>query len=190
MQRYPYLPPGVYPPNQLYQGQNALGHAQQQQAPKPEDAEDPRFTRIPAFYVVSITLGGAAGNSQSGAVQLRPEPFVLQRITWCTSGDAYPFVTAEPGYSLQGRSVTMTWEDEFTKLFGNNPALISSALGDSNGFLDLPRGALFQGKQSLKVSLTRLFWPSAEVAADTRFDFVFQGLSLLPRGVSQSGSAG
>lgn len=150
-----------------------------------------QFEKIPAWYVVSVQLGGANNDTQPGSVQLRPEPFILKRITWCTTGDVFPSVTVEPGYSVQGRAVTMKWGDEFTQLFGNQECLLSAAFGDSNGYLDIPRGALFQGKQTLQLKLTRLFWPDPDsTPAATRFDFNFQGIALLPKGVHQSGSAG
>ena len=77
-------------------------------------------------------------------------------------------------------------------VFGDRPALVSAAFGDSQGYLDLPRrGILFQGKQSLAISLRRLIWPDPEIEPDaTRWDFTFQGFGLLPKGVNQSGSAG
>jgi hypothetical protein len=195
------VPPGMRPMGQSYQSQNALG--EMPNGPRPAGSpmhhggnveDDPRFNnyeKIPAFYTVSINLGGVSGNAESGSVQLRPEPFVLKRITWATNGDCYPaLAAAEAGYSVQGRSVSIQWEDEFTKFLGNNPVLISALFGDSNGFLDIPRGALFQGKQSLSCRLTRLVWPSDAEPILTRFDFCFQGLGLLPKGVAQSGSAG
>lgn len=206
-------------PNTAYQRQLALGHQALQQAnariqalegalgaarsgatylgQTPTDAPgieaEPRWSnyeKIPNIYVVSVALGGAAGATQAGSKQLRPEAFVLKRITWATTGDTPPFADLEPGYSLQGRAVTVKWQDEFTQLMGTDEALISSLFGDSNGFLDIPRGALFQGKQALTVNLTRLHWPFATEAVTTRFDFVFQGLGLLPKNVAQSGSAG
>lgn len=207
MQRQQGYPPANNP-NTLYQRRLALGDdpqaaararasfAMDNQGPGSdssgiEDHPEWRdYEKIPNIYVVSVILGGVAGNTVSGSKQLRPEAFVLKRITWATTGDTPPFVTEEPGYSLQGRAVTMLWSDEFTKLMGNDQCLISSIFGDSNGFLDIPRGALFQGKQNLTVNLTRLHWPSVASAQNTQFDFVFQGLGLLPRGVAQSGSAG
>jgi hypothetical protein len=201
--RYPYLPQGARPVGRVYQGQHALGANPYPPPPgvqpmgsptdSPGEENDPRwmnFEKIPAFYTISVNLGGAANDVAPGSTQLRPEPFILKRITWAAQGDTYPYTQAEPGYSLQGRAVTVTWADEFTKFLGNQPALISSLFGDSNGFLDVPRGALFQGKQVLSINLTRLHWPSAETPQTTRFDFVFQGLGLLPKGVAQSGSAG
>jgi hypothetical protein len=200
-------------PNTAYQRQLALGQQQLAAAHQriqeleymgrvglgqtPTDAPgiemEPRwkdYEKIPNIYVVSVSLDGTAGATAAGSKQLRPEAFVLKRITWATTGDTPPFADIEPGYSPQGRAVTVKWQDEFTQLMGTDQALISSLFGDSNGFLDIPRGALFQGKQALTVNLTRLHWPFATEPAITRFDFVFQGLGLLPRGVAQSGSAG
>lgn len=203
--RFPFLPQGAVPVGRAYRGQHSLGAPE---APRhgfpvggsptdsPGEEHDPRwanFEKIPAWYTVSVYLGSGVGNAASSSTQLRPEPFILKRITWATQGDVYPYNTSESGFSVQGRAVTVAWADEFTKFLGNQPALISSLFGDSNGFLDIPRGALFQGKQNLSVQLSRLFWPApGEITPDTltRFDFVFAGLGLLPRGVAQSGSAG
>lgn len=182
-------PAQPYPNGMVYQDQVASLGAEQAIAP----AEDPRFAHynaIPAWYVVNITLGGDDNDTMTGNVTLRPELFVLKRITWATTGDTYPAVDQEPGYSLQGRAVTLTWGDEFTKLFGNTSALVAAAFGDANGFLDVFKGALFQGSQTLSVSLTRLHWPANTTPIDTRWDIVFSGLALLPPGVNQSGSAG
>jgi len=190
------LPAGLVPISQAYQRQIALGappgaQAQQRFAQPSSSAEhDPRFEQIPAVYTTTITLGGTLGATQTGSVQLRPELFVLKRITWAAQGDVPPYADVFPGFSIQGRAVTVKWSDEFTKFMGNSPALLSAVFGDSQGFLDLPRGALFQGSQSLSIELTRLFWPANTAPVASRFDFVFQGVGLLPKGVAQSGSAG
>lgn len=193
-------PRGLIPVGQAYQQQIALGQvaaaaaaARQQQRPvvAAGDIEnDPRFTKIPAWYVCTISLAGTVGATGPGNAQLRPELFVLKRISWATTGDVYPYADSYPGFSIQARSVTLSWSDEFTKFMGNSPGLVASVFGDSNGFLDLPRAALFQGSQTLGLTLTRLFWPSQLAAAVTRWDFVFTGFGLLPRGVNQSGTAG
>jgi hypothetical protein len=146
----------------------------------------PGFSEVPAYYTISITLGGVAGNTQPGSVPLRPENFVCKRITWATTGDT----EFEGGYSIQGRCVTVQWFDEFTRFFGDQPALISAVFGDSNGFLDLARGIMLQGKQTLSMQLTRVLWPTGPAPANTRIDFCFQGSSLLPWNIHQSGSAG
>lgn len=211
-QRNPYgspLPAGLVPVGQAYQrqialngpmaGMGAAGAAASRRArgggsggPEPHnEAEfDPRFEKIPAQYVITILLGGSVGAAAPGNAQLRPEPFLLKRITWAAQGDTVPFADSFPGFSIQGRAVTMSWSDEFTQFMGNTPGLIASVLGDSQGFLDLPRPALFQGSQTLGINLTRVSWPAATTPAVTRFDFCFQGLGLLPKGVAQSGSAG
>lgn len=148
------------------------------------------YARVPAWYPVSLILAPTANAQSGGNVQLRPEPFVLKRITWATTGDVTPFVSnSGPPVSIQGRSVLVDWQDEFTQFFGQRQTLVSAVFGDSNGFLDLPQGLIFSGKQTLSVRLTRLFWPSEETPADTRWDFVFAGYSLL-RSEYQSGSAG
>lgn len=186
---FPAMP--GYPPGMLRQAQmGAVAEA----SPPSDVLNDPRYqswNKIPAWFVLTIAaLGGVTGDTSNNTVQLRPEPFVLYGISWSTTGDTHPFVNQFPGFSLQGRSVTMEWGDEFTKLFGSAAAPVSAVLGDSNGFLPIPHGATFQGKQTLNIKLTRLQWPSSLTAAATRWDFVFYGVSLLPPGVNQSGSAG
>lgn len=153
------------------------------------------FNTIPAFYTVTIDLAGADGSQQGGSVQLRPEPFLCKRITWATTGDTPKVVGASIGSgSIQGRSVEVAWQDEFTRFLGSGSCLLSSLFGDSQGYLDFPKPVLFQGKQSLTVNLRRILWPAANATdnppATVRFDFNFQGLSVLPLGVNQSGSAG
>jgi hypothetical protein len=153
------------------------------------------FNVIAAFYTVSVLLDGAQGATQSGSVPIRPEPFLLKRITWATDGDTPANIGAtNSAGSAQGRSVEVSWEDEFTKFLGSRSCLLSALFADSQGFIDLPRPLLFQGKQSLSVTLRRLFWPAEDEVTFPpticRFDFSFQGLSLLPPGVNQSGSAG
>jgi len=147
---------------------------------------------VPAQYVIQIALGGQDGASQGGRVTLRPEDFILKRITFATNADTpyfHPNI-ALPGYSIHGRSVAISWSDEFTQ-FMDQDALVSAIFGDSQGFLDLPRPIYFQGKQTLSVKLTRLFWPEVvepEERQITRWDFVFHGLGVLPPGRHASGS--
>lgn len=180
---------------QVYQRTHALSAGDLGQHPQEfeESPHFPGFTEIPAFYTVSILIAGDDDAVNGGAVRIRPEPFVVRRITWATTGDAPIYITVPSIVgSAQGRAVEVTWSDEFTKFLGQEPCLISALFGDSQGFLDLPKkGILFQGAQTLQVNLHRLFWPdpTSDVAI-TRFDFNFQGVSLLPVGVNQSGSAG
>ena len=160
------------------------------------------YTKVPAYYVVTAQLGGEDGDSVRAITQLRPEPFVLRRITWATTGDLLQQGQDEGEYfpfgswTQQGRSVRVRWGDSFTTFLGVNAALVSALFGDSNGFLDVPGTALFQGSQNLEVELTRVQWPFVNsVVPDperfiTRWDFVFAGVSLLPAGVNQSGSVG
>lgn len=152
------------------------------------------FTVIPNFYTVSIELGSDDGATNSNSAPLRPEPFVCTRITWCTTGDVPKYLGegVTPGSSLQGRVVEASWEDEFTKFLGNRPCLLSALFGDSNGYLDITKGVLLAGKQTLSVTLRRITWPTDvdTPPASTRFDICFMGLGLLPKGVNQSGSAG
>jgi hypothetical protein len=177
---------------QAYQRTNALAGSHPTEPGEPS-RHYPGMLEIPAFYTVSILLPGTDNAELGGSVYLRPEPFVARRITWCTQGDAPEFVSVPSVVgSAQGRCVEATWEDEFTKFLGNQPCLVSAMFGDSQGFLDFPKkGILFQGKQTLSVKLHRLSWPDpATTPATTRWDFQFQGVSLLPDGVNQSGSAG
>lgn len=153
------------------------------------------FNTIPSFYTVSIDLAGADGSQQSGSVPLRPEPFLCKRITWATTGDSPKLVGSSNGSgSLQGRAVEVSWQDEFTRFLGSGSCLLSALFGDSQGYLDFVKPVLFQGKQSLTVNLRRILWPAANATDNppvtVRFDFNFQGLSVLPLGVNQSGSAG
>lgn len=211
-------PPGVQPPPPGYayfdnglgqvvlapvsptdfgmQREHGLGQHPQEFADAIRSADDDysNFEKVPAFYTVSVDLGGDDNAVMGGSTPLRPEPFVCRRVTWATTGDTPLFVTspAAGGGSAQGRSVEVTFEDEFTKFLGLRPSLISALFGDSQGYLDLPRrGLLFQGKQTLSISLKRIIWPDPDsTPVTTRFDFSFQGFGLLPKGVHQSGSAG
>lgn len=147
------------------------------------------YNEIPAFYTVTVILGGAEGDVAAGSIGLRPELFECRRITYANTNDMdpeFPVLMSSP----QARAVEITWNDEFTRFFGSEPSLIANCFGDSNGFLDLVRPILFQGKQSLQVNLRRIVWPfiSEGPGPDTRFDFQFQGIGLLPTGVQVSGS--
>jgi hypothetical protein len=179
------IPPPVGYPSSLGQHPTDVGSKLR------DDPAFAQFNKIPAWYVVTIDLPGTAGAPVANTTPLRPEPFILERITWATTGDTPAFVTGSPGGSAQGRSVTVLFDDEFTKFLGKNPCLVSALFGDSNGYLDLARGMLFQGKQSLGVTLQRLLWPDPDTTpGTTRWDICFQGVSLLPMGINQSGAAG
>jgi hypothetical protein len=162
------------------------------------------YNKVPAYYPLTAILGGAAESRVEGTTLLRPEPFLLQRISWATGGDiltnlqiadlGIPLLNF-PSYSIQARSVELTWGDEFTKFMGVQPALVAAIFGDSYGFLDLPAPIFFQGSQQLQINLRRLFWPLSvpvlelEIPeVDTQWDFVFEGVALLPMGLNQSGS--
>lgn len=146
-----------------------------------------KFVTVPAWYTITMQLGGVAGNQQASSVTLRPERFFLYRVTCATDGDVYPFAE-EVGYSQQLRCVEVTWGDEFTRFFGEQPVMAACLFGDSNGFLDLVQPILFQGRQTLNAKLRRFRWPSAEPAENTRWDISFQGLGVLPAGNEVSGS--
>jgi hypothetical protein len=190
------------PVGRAYQTIHALGaaptfapnvptnEAPHDQAAYNEDDDPSKHTIIPAFYTASIILGGQADARNGGSVALRPERFELRRITWATTGDvsqSFPLLLA----SMQGRCTEVSWGDEFVNFLGSTPTLIAGLFGDSEGFLDLPRPILFQGRQTLNVQLHRLFWPFDPNVAppiDTRFDFTFQGVGILPKNVGISGS--
>lgn len=152
------------------------------------------YNRLPAFYTVSIILGGDDGANKRNNTQLRPEPFVCKRVTWATTGDTLryygaPFTMQD---TFQGATVECRFGDSFTTFLGQNAGLVTAVFGSSNGFLNLSKGIVFQGSQPVDVSLTRLSWPGGQgiPRADTRWDFVFHGTALLPQGVSASGAAG
>jgi len=162
------------------------------------------FNKVPIEFAINTILGGAAASTVEGNVPLEPQPFLLKRITYATSGDVLTdaqFAAIEgafftfPTYSLQARSVEIKWGDEFTRFMGKQAALVAAMFADSWGYLDLPAPIYFQGSQLLDIELRRLFWPLAipqlgfEVPEiDTHWDFMFQGVSLFPPGVNQSGS--
>jgi hypothetical protein len=166
------------------------------------DRELALYTQLCAFYTVTVNLNYLSGAVSKAARMTRPEPFVVRRIQWATTGDtllgsAGGTVLHPPG-SLQGRTVRLRFGDAFTQFLGQRAGLVSAVFGDSNGFMDLPKGIVFGGSQNLEVELTRLFRPSAisepaeEIAGllppSNRWDFVFSGVSLLPHNVAASGS--
>lgn len=158
------------------------------------------YNELPAFYTVTIPLGGGIGDPATRNTQLRPEPFLCKRISWATTADTLRFYGLEAitqWGSIHGSVVECRFGDSFTTFLGTNAGLVRAVFGDSNGFLELPKGILLQGSQPIEVSLTRLAWPgfSSEDGdgappAETRWDFVFHGVSLLPQGVEASGAAG
>jgi len=177
---------------------NGLGRELQPSTTNAQQIDVPdrwkNWTQLPAYYTTTIVLGGAADDAQAGSVSLRPEPFVLTRISYATTGDVLAQALGFPfnsGMSIQGRSVRLTWEDEFTKFMAQSPSLVSAVFGDSNGFLDVPATVLFEGRQTLTVNLRRVLWPydpTVVTPTNTEWDFVFQGVSLLPPGTEVSGS--
>ncbi len=141
-QPLPALPPGQrwinvggryvavvdVPSGAEYQRVHALGqppnsrqsHPTEAPVPRPlrKESEDyPGFVEIPAFYTVSIVLGGADDAVKSGSTNIRPEPFVCRRITWATTGDAPKFITvpsvvgsAHGARDLGGRVHKVPWQ--------------------------------------------------------------------------------
>jgi len=197
---YPY-PPNGQPPRAdgpALQVQHRLGAtapplAAQQATMLRDDPAFANFDKVPAFYTVTVELAGNVGAVNGGSTALRPESFICERVTWACN-EAPRDYDAGGGVAIsgspQGRSVVVTWGDEFTRFLGKDPCLLSALFGDSNGFLDLPRGILFQGKQALNVALTRIYNPISaddEEGLVKRFDFNFQGVGLFPRGVNYSG---
>lgn len=152
------------------------------------------YARIVAQYPVKLRLSGEDGKTAAEVAQLRPEPFVCRRITWATTGDTL-LHTGFPGTwlsSIHGQSVACRFGDSFTTFLGKNNGLVTAVFGDSNGFLDLSHGIIFQGSQPIKIDLERLFWPGEVAQApanETDWYFIFHGVGLLPAGVNQSGSA-
>lgn len=155
------------------------------------------YNQLCQFYTVSMVLGPNPGDVKTGARQLRPEPFVVRRISWATTGDTLlqtPIIVAGQNIpSMQGRVVRCTFGDSFTNFLGQQQGMVSAVFGDSHGFMDLPKGIVFQGSQSIKVALSRIFYPGPLdpeffPPQNTRWDFVFGGVSLLPKYINQSGS--
>lgn len=166
------------------------------------------YTQVPAVFVAEANLGIVAGDvAVCEGAQLRPEQFLLKRITWASSGIGLemddrecttiggqaPLVETCPGTPLPielfGRSILVKWGDEFTKFLGRNAALMSAIFGDSNGFLDLTREVLFAGKQTLTADLERVFTLPGVTSGQTELvQVIFHGTGLLPLGVNESGS--
>lgn len=166
--------------------------------PRPvEPGELDMFTLVPAWYIVTVVLDNVMGAVLKGAEALRPNPFVLRRITWACTGDTLSESGGATIFnyagSLQGRTVRVRFGDSFTTFVGRRSGFLSAAFGDSNGFLDMDRDIVFGGKQSLEVELNRVVVAGPadqgiELAASHRFDFAFAGADLLPKPVNQSGS--
>lgn len=156
-----------------------------------DDPAYDNFQKVPAYYTITIVLGGEAGDPKAGSTPLRPEAFIAERITWACNESPLDYMGGTAlGGSPQGRAVRVTWGDEFTSFLGKQPVFLSALYGDSDGFLDLGRGILFQGKQTLNAALTRISDPTKGDAPELEFDINFQGIGLLPPDVAQSGSAG
>ena len=166
--------------------------------PRPFDDELAKqfkdYAEIVAQYPVNLELEGFAGAQKADVAQLRPEPFLCRRITWATTADTLRF-TGVPQTLLSswhGQAVAVRFGDSFTTFLGKTAGLVTAVFGDSNGYLDLSRGILFQGSQPVKIELERLFWPAATIdvpEATTRWDFIFHGVGLLPAAVGASGAA-
>ena len=186
-----------YPQGSNYRGIHTVGRSPQlpQQVPPTTPAPEEQrvyrnglriigheaFVEVPAWYTISIILGGATGAEAAGSTALRPERFEARRATFAAQGDVPPFIDIPLGGSVTGSCVEITWGDEFTRFLGEQPVLMNSLFGTANGFLDFPAHILFQGRQSLNAKLRRLNWPGiATEPADTRIDITFHGVGLLP----------
>jgi hypothetical protein len=171
------------------------------------------YTKVLAKYVINIILGWKVPAAESGSVTLRPEDFLWKGGRTVNNGEIqnpwrnnqageleanangwYPYI----GKSIQNRCVEMEFSDEFTKFMADKKAFIAAIFGDSDGFLDLPKPIILQGKQTLTIRLNRINWPfpigpindeTWPDPFDVRFDFVFDGIMLLPPGTHESGSA-
>lgn len=160
----------------------------------PEEYRD--WVQIPTWYTLTTELAGAAGSTANATEQTRPERFIPIRITYGTTEDIFlgnqsgavdpspPFVIQN---SVAARSVRVSFRDEFTHFMGTRQGMVSALFGDSSGFLDFPKGILFQGKQTLYVECTRI----VEIYEDFPggvWDFIWHGVCLLPPGTQASGS--
>lgn len=172
-----------------YKAQEGLGQHPRWEPGLESNVAFDKFVKLPAFYTITINLGGDPGSNLGGSVPIRPEPLVIRRITFACTGDTPVFTSGLFSGSVQGRSVEITWGDEFVSFLGDIPCLMSALFGDSQGYLDIPRGILIQGRQTLKCKLNRILWPDLEIEpAVTRFDICFQGIALLPPGQQESGT--
>jgi len=161
-----------------------------------DDPDFDNFQKVPAFYTVTIVLGGAAGAEKAGAAPIRPEAFICERVTWACNESPLDYEgETSPGSAIggspQGRAVRITWGDEFTNFMGKQPCMLSAIFGDGDGFLNLRRGILLQGRQTITAALTRITDPTKGKAPTLEFDINFQGIGLFPKdGGGASGAAG
>jgi len=181
-----------YPQGQVYrQIHSTMGQQTPPTAQAPESGRvyqdgyrvlpDGLFVEVPAWYTINLIIGGNTDDQASGSVALRPERFECRRVTYAAQGDTPPFIDLPVGAAVTGSCVEVSWGDEFTRFLGEQAALLNALFGTANGFLDMPAGVLFQGRQSLNAKLRRLNWPGiATEPADTRIDITFHGVGLLP----------
>jgi len=128
------------------------------------------YTKVPAFYILRVELGPEAHDNAADSITLRPEQFLLRRITWRVTPPFAAFtkggVTSRlplapplaPAYD-SGSGIALRWGDEFTKFLGGpgpEPSgLLGALCGEVNGFLDMPREVLLAGKQTISAFLER-----------------------------------
>lgn len=149
------------------------------------------WVQIPTWYTITLPLGGNQGDQAQGTVQTRPERFIPVRLTYATTEDVLLGSAGGSSFlmcsSVAARTARVSFRDEFTHFMGTAPAFVAAVFGDSSGFLDFPKGILFQGKQTLYAELTRVLQPGPEYPGGS-WDFVWAGVCLLPPGTQVSGS--
>lgn len=129
------------------------------------------YTKVPAIYVMRASLGSEDNAVESMSVNLRPEQFLLRRLTWRVTPliVTVDFEGTEVTYPLlppiaplydPAECLSLKWGDEFTKFIGGSgpaPAgLFGALMGEVNGFLDMTREILFSGKQTISAEVQRV----------------------------------
>lgn len=148
------------------------------------------YTKVPAVYVLRFELGPDAFAQDSDSLNLRPEQFLLRRITWRvtpviinahSAGEPdFQFVAGPPIVPAYDPAscIEVHWEDEFSKFIGGSgPApsgMLGAIFGEVNGFLDQTREILFAGKQTLSATVSRLV-DLQTVADSVRLSTLVQG---------------
>lgn len=129
------------------------------------------YTKIPAYYILRVELGPNEHDNQAESITLRPEQFLLRRITWRVTPPIVSITLPAqapkrvalgppiaPAYDA-GSGIAMRWGDEFSKFLGGpgpEPSgLLGALCGEVNGFLDMTREVLLAGKQTISAFLER-----------------------------------
>ena len=128
------------------------------------------YTKVPAIYILRVELGPNAGNNAADSVTLRPEQFLLRRITWRVTQPMFAFFDGAVTHRLpiappltpaydSASGIALRWGDEFTKFLGGTgpepSGLLGALCGEVNGFLDMTREVLMAGKQTISAFLER-----------------------------------